>query len=108
MIEERGSVTDLAVKIGVSCQTDKRLKEMQVGNPRILRLATKLGPFSEKEAYATEAKLHKCFKRFHVRGEWFDAECLSRMDLLEAYEEHQRAMRTKNKKSAKRRKRERK
>ncbi len=90
MIEERGSVTDLAVKIGVSADINRRILDMQTGNPRILKLALKFGPFSECEAFAMEAKMHHCFERFHVRGEWYDAEILTLMCLLEKYEQHQR------------------
>ena len=106
MIEERGSVTDLSVKIGVSRQIDQRISEMQVGNPRILRVAIKFGPFSHDQAYEMEAKMHKCFNKFHVRGEWFDVCILDRMEMLRVYEDQQRIDRAKNKASFRERKAE--
>ncbi len=54
MIEECGGVLDLSVKIGVSTDPNRRINDMQTGNPRPLKLSVTLGPFSEKEAFATE------------------------------------------------------
>lgn len=86
MILETGVVMDACLKIGFSYKPESRLKEMQVGNPRPLKMAAKLGPFSEAQAVDIERKLHRVFKKYHVRGEWFDAECLNRMDMVERYD----------------------
>lgn len=107
MIEESGLMIDRCCKIGVAKDVNKRLDGMQVGNPRILKVAVELGPFSKREAYEVERKMHKCFDRYRVRGEWFDVLILRRMDLLESYEAEQRRNRSDDKQSRKDRKRER-
>jgi hypothetical protein len=55
----------LAVKIGWSAgHPQRRLDDLQVGNPRSLVL---LG----YTAHLTESEAHRLYQRFHVRGEWF-------------------------------------
>ena len=56
-----------AVKIGVSSNPEKRLTAMQTGNPRKLSIEVKMGPFSRKEAYGMEKKLHRNFKKFGLK-----------------------------------------
>ena len=54
------------VKIGVSKDPHKRLKELQTGNPLPLKLIlTMPGSFD------TEKALHDYFKSARVEGEWF-------------------------------------
>ena len=59
------------IKIGSAKDVERRLGELQVGNPYELAVVAKLGPFSKREAEATERRLHEQCSRFHIRGEWF-------------------------------------
>lgn len=55
------------VKIGVTTlRMDRRLTNLQVGNPRELEIVLVL-----KGMYDLEHKLHRYFSDEHVRGEWF-------------------------------------
>lgn len=59
------------VKIGVSNDPEKRLKQCQTGNPYKL-IITRVEPYeSSKEAYKRENELHNTFKDFNTHGEWF-------------------------------------
>lgn len=63
-------ITDgVYVKIGVATNLDKRLKGLQTGNPRELKI---LYSFFTEWPYVVEAKLHKKYKHKHIRCEWFD------------------------------------
>ena len=57
---------DGRVKIGFARQPSQRLKELQTGSPRRLRLVGLAlgGP-------ATERHLHRLFSDFRIAGEWF-------------------------------------
>lgn len=68
-----------AVKIGVSKSPEKRLKVMQTGNPRKLKVAAQLGPFSKAEAYRLERQMHQNFSRWRLVGEWFHDAILRNM-----------------------------
>ena len=60
------------VKIGVSEGINRRMVEIQTGNPREISL---IGLFELKtfhQALAAEHDLHKHFDKYHLRGEWFD------------------------------------
>jgi hypothetical protein len=92
-------------KIGISNNPEKRLENLQTSNARELSLELKLGPFSEQEAFNLEKKLHKIFDKYHIRGEWFKNHILTRMDLIEKYEDHQAMRREENRLSTKERKR---
>lgn len=67
------------VKIGVARNPEERLGNLQVGNSRTLILAAKIGPISEMRAYNMESGLHKKFRKFHIRGEWFSGVILSKL-----------------------------
>ena len=54
------------VKIGFSNNPQERLCELQTANPLKLKLIGTLNG-----SYPTESELHKVFKKFHIRGEWF-------------------------------------
>ena len=84
-IEEQryhGDPGDVFCKIGRSLKPKIRLKELQTGNPRRLKIVAKIGPFSEVQSKRQEKRIHRIYKRWHVTGEWFEAEILNRMDLL--------------------------
>lgn len=57
------------VKIGRSSDYWKRLKEIQIGNPRPLRLKALL---YTRECEVIEAQVHDRLGRRRIRGEWFD------------------------------------
>ena len=63
--------TPKSVKIGVATSPEIRLKELQTGNPRELKILITLGPMGSSEAYNIEQLLHRKFRRWHMRGEWF-------------------------------------
>lgn len=55
-----------AIKIGVAKNPLRRLTELQIGNPRELKL---LGSF--KGSYRDEVDLHMIFYGYWIHGEWF-------------------------------------
>lgn len=56
------------VKIGFTrTSVEKRLSELQCGSPVPLTLLAIIGGTVKHEQ-----ELHRLFKRFHVRGEWFE------------------------------------
>lgn len=59
---------DGPIKIGVTDHLNKRLQILQCGHFQRLEylMATEGTP-------GCEAKLHRKFKKFHIRGEWFEA-----------------------------------
>ena len=54
------------VKIGLSDSPSHRLKELQTGNPNTLHLVCS---FAGNKKY--ESRLHRRFKKYRVRGEWY-------------------------------------
>lgn len=56
-------------KIGVSKDVNKRLKQLQTGNPFVITLVER---FPTKYAFKIEAALHVSYKINNVEGEWFD------------------------------------
>ena len=65
------------IKIGMSCDIDKRIKTLQTGSPRDLKKvwASYAGE-DNKVARKQERKLHRALKPYHVTGEWFNPECM--------------------------------
>lgn len=65
------------VKIGVSTNPEKRIAELQTGNPYPLILIASI-PFNlRKTAYEFESFAHKGNKKSSVGGEWFDSKKLN-------------------------------
>jgi len=65
------------VKVGVAQDPERRLAELQCGNPaklRLIRIYPKLG--------ALESRVHKMLKEgtYHVQGEWFRPSALEALD----------------------------
>ena len=60
--------TNIKVKIGVTCNIEKRIKSLQTGNPNKIELL-----FIEERTNPTKAEryLHKCFDKKRQVGEWF-------------------------------------
>lgn len=55
-----------AIKIGKAINPPKRLKNLQIGNPRELKM---LGYF--RTSHYSEGNIHRHFEAFWIRGEWF-------------------------------------
>ncbi|MER6503708.1 GIY-YIG nuclease family protein [Streptomyces sp. NPDC001455] len=55
------------VKIGTSNNPEKRLKELQTGNPDRLEVL-----WSTPGGRELESMLHRAFAAYRVEGEWFD------------------------------------
>lgn len=66
-----GSKNNKSVKIGIAKDPTKRILDLQIGNPAILKLDSTIECRSRKHAHNLEGWLHKCFSEYHIRGEWF-------------------------------------
>lgn len=78
-IEENGNFIYLAresisgrIKIGVSKNPEKRVKQLNTGNPEIIELIAKYS--ANEQPYKSEAILHDAFKKTRLHGEWFSKE----------------------------------
>lgn len=60
------------VKIGKANNPVQRMADLQVGNPVDLVMRMKIPCKSEKSAEHLERVLHSMFRRFEIRGEWFE------------------------------------
>ena len=63
--------TNYYFKVGVAKKPERRLLELQTGNPESLQIEALILCPSEKSAYGLESLLHKKFSRRRVRSEWF-------------------------------------
>ena len=59
------------IKIGISRDPESRLKQLQTGNSQQLEL---IAYRKAENRYKDEARLHRMFSDYHVRGEWFSGE----------------------------------
>lgn len=57
------------IKIGISKRPNKRINDLQIGNPRKLKMHAN---FSCKNPHLFEKYFHKIFSKHHLVGEWFD------------------------------------
>jgi hypothetical protein len=64
-----GNTTDKQ-KIGISKHPEKRLTELQTGNPDKLYIHYSF-PITEKTAYKFEATIHREINYKRINGEWF-------------------------------------
>lgn len=60
------------VKIGISNDVDKRLGDLQVGNPKPLTVLFSVPVRNKKDALELEYRLHNVYHQFARCGEWFD------------------------------------
>jgi len=58
------------IKIGISNNPDRRLKELNIGNAEDLKLIYVKETL--KPCYQDETKLHNKASEYHIRGEWFE------------------------------------
>lgn len=63
-----------AIKIGRAKNVDRRLKELQVGNPQELTVLATIPHETEKGAKDMEQHLHDTLKSKRIRGEWFQSD----------------------------------
>lgn len=61
-----------AIKIGKAVNPDKRLLELQTGNPNALKILYLIPCKTQKSAHDIESFLHRVYKMFKMEGEWFD------------------------------------
>lgn len=64
---ESGSAT----KIGVAADPEKRLKDLQVGNPERLVLTFEVWAEDVDQAKELERRFHEQLSDYKIRGEWF-------------------------------------
>lgn len=60
------------IKIGYAVDVDKRINELQIGNPQKLHIIAAIPVDSKRQAQNIEKWMHHRFKRKHIRGEWFN------------------------------------
>jgi hypothetical protein len=68
-----------SIKIGVSEDPDRRLKELQTGTSRQLRLIAKLCLPNRAAAFDLEKELHIAYGYLRGSGEWFKPAILRQM-----------------------------
>lgn len=69
-----------SIKIGRSNDPDRRLKDLQTGNPNKIKLVAII----EGKGYL-EKKLHERLKEHRLRLEWFDYKCVGEIP-VDVYE----------------------
>lgn len=66
------------VKIGMSSNVNKRLSGLQSSNPKELKIIWKIKVGTSRvDAISNERKLHSLCRKYGVRGEWFDLDCIA-------------------------------
>ena len=60
------------VKIGVADNTTKRLFALQTGNVFPLSIICEIPLKNKSDAHRLEKLLHDVYRRFHIRGEWYN------------------------------------
>lgn len=65
-------------KIGLTGEDpNKRVKQLQTGNPRQLYVVRKIRVSNMKQC---ETFLHRMFGRYHIRGEWYNLSNFNEFD----------------------------
>ncbi len=59
-------------KIGISNRPEKRIKQLQTGSSRPLKIQYTVKFTTRDEATKVEYQLHKKFSKHRLTGEWFD------------------------------------
>lgn len=70
-IIQSGTSKKSPVKIGMSDDPGKRIKQLQTGNPKILRIIISIKCNSRKHAFELEKTLHRMLLRNNILNEWF-------------------------------------
>lgn len=74
------SLNEGIYKIGVSKNPNKRLKEIQTGNPAPVEIVQL---YETEMAYKVEKALHNRYSHFNTHGEWFELSIKEEMSFLE-------------------------
>ncbi|CAA6815813.1 MAG: Unknown protein [uncultured Sulfurovum sp.] len=82
IVNEQQSV----VKIGVANKPMRRLKTFQTANHEALSILKVIQMADRSTAFELESALHKKFKKYHVRGEWFKLTS-PLLNFIETYQE---------------------
>lgn len=72
---------DGPVKIGISSNIDRRIPQLQTGNPRPLKLMGFIKTETREEDFELEREFHKIYRVKNISGEWF---CLHPNEVLDA------------------------
>ena len=84
-IIQSGSSKKSPVKIGMSDDPEKRLKQLQTGNPRILRIIISIKCNSRQHAFELEKTLHRMLERNNILNEWFFVKKKSLLETLNRF-----------------------
>ncbi len=77
------------IKLGMSSDVNKRLKTMQTASPAELVLLWKYYiANTPADAIKIEKMLHRACKQFHIRGEWFERECIDTVNSFNPNKQH--------------------
>ncbi len=79
---ESDNYDNLRIKIGISEEVNRRLKQLQTGSPYELKLMGWIEPENDR---ALEKELHTKYSKERTHGEWFD---LGVCEVLEELREH--------------------
>lgn len=60
-----------AIKIGITENLGDRLTNLKTGNHEVLKVLHQIDCPSRETATRVEAELHRFFRDFHLKGEWF-------------------------------------
>ena len=60
-----------AVKIGIAADVETRRRAVQTGNPSLVRVARRFGPWPREQCRAVEAFAHAALQDRQASGEWF-------------------------------------
>ena len=74
------SLNEGIYKIGVSKYPNKRLKQIQTGNPAPVEI---LYLYETENAYKIEKALHNRYSHFNTHGEWFELSIKEEMSFMD-------------------------
>lgn len=73
-------------KIGMTCDLERRLKELQLARPKKLQFSRILATIDRQTAFDLEYWLHAFLRRFKISGEWYDALAVNEaMEIIEPF-----------------------
>jgi len=70
-IIQSGGATNMPIKIGMSDNPDKRIKQLQTGNPELLRIIAIIECKSREHASLVEKTFHREMTDKNILNEWF-------------------------------------
>lgn len=84
-IVQAGTKKNSPVKIGMSDDPKKRIKQLQTGNPSVLRLLISIKCESRKHALELEKTLHRMLLNKNILNEWFRVKQKSLFDTINRF-----------------------